>query len=140
MDDDRVVFTVYTTEGRYHDEGNTHTVNEILAVRRAGKWYLFKLIGMLANYFREDGWPEGAEVPMLLVKKGEPDRPNRRDADFELEFLVPIESMHAELVRCSESPEITECLVLSSRLDRFLKSVVNGGEKPCQTRPIQDTR
>ena len=80
---------------------------------------------MLANYFREDGWPEGAEVPMLLVKKGEPDRPNRRDADFELEFLVPIESMHAELVRCSESPEITECLVLSSRPDRFLKSVEN---------------
>ena len=66
---------------------------------------------------------------MIDAKKGTPDKPNRLDADFELRFIVPIEAMHAELVRCSESPAIAESLLIASRLRRFHNSIENRAKR-----------
>lgn len=96
-----------------------------MAIRRDEKWYVFKLFGVMTDQFRENTDAANDAVQLLHVKRGTEEMPNRRNADFELEFSVPFEKVHAELVRASESADIAESIVLADRLDRLRNSIVN---------------
>lgn len=130
VDENRVVFTVYSTEWSYHDDGDTTTVQDILAVRRSEKWYVVRLFGMLTHYFRgNDAESDKTKRPLLQSKNGAAGVPNRRNADYQLQFNLPIEFIHAELVECSKSKQMTECLALASQLQRHFKSVENQAKR-----------
>lgn len=125
IDADRRIFTIVSTGPSYHADGDMRIVQEIMAIRRSEKWYVFRLFGAMTNLFREStNTPHGA-VELLHVKRGTEESPNRRNADFELKFSVPFEKLHTELVRTSESVDIAECIVLADRIDRLRNSIVN---------------
>lgn len=121
VDNDRVVFTVLTTARSYHEDKDMHNVIQVLTVQRSGKWYVFRPFGLLTLALRE---PNG-QSPVLRVKRGSEQQPNRENADFEIEYLVPIEVIHEHLVRAANDPEIEQSLQLAQKLDRYYASVVN---------------
>jgi hypothetical protein len=129
VDADRVIFTILSTGLSYHHDGDMRIVQDLMAIRRAEKWYVFKLFGVMTNEFRENTDAANGAVALLHVKRGTEEMPNRRNADFELEFSVPFEKVHAELVRASESSDIAESIVLSDRLDRLRNSIVNRAKR-----------
>ena len=83
----------------------------------------------MTNRFRENTDVANGAVALLHVKRGTEEMPNRRNADFEVEFSVPVEKVHAELVRTSESSDIAESIVLDDRLDRLRNSIVNRAKR-----------
>ena len=129
VDADRIIFTILSTGPSYHYDGNMRVVQELMAIRRGEKWYVFKLFGVMTNQFRENTDAANGAVQLLHVKRGTEEMPNRRNADFELEFSVPFEKVHAELVRASESSDIAESIVLADRLDRLRNSIVNRAKR-----------
>ena len=129
VDADRIIFTILSTGPSYHDDGDMRIVQDLMAIRRAEKWYVFKLFGVMTNEFRENTGAANGAVALLYVKRGTEEMPNRRNADFELEFSVPLKKVHAELVRTSESMDIAESIVLADRLDRLRYSIVNRAKR-----------
>ena len=129
IDDDRVIFTIDSTALSYDHDGTNRTVEEIMAIRRLGKWHVFKPFGIMTMAFLNVASYQIETGPLLKEKRGTTESPNRLNADFELQFAVPFESVHAELVRCSESPETAECILLANRLERLKDSIVNRAKR-----------
>ena len=127
VDENRVVFTVLTTEKSYHDDGDIHNVREYLAIRRSGKWYIFRPFGLLSMVLREPGFAGVSEdqPPFLRVKRNSEETPNREDADFEVEYLVPLEVIHEHLVQLADDPGIEQCQQLAEKINRYFTSVGN---------------
>lgn len=124
VDDQRVVFTVLTTEKSYADE-HIHNVRQFLAVERSGKWYLFRPFGMLTQVLREMslGSNEAKSKSMLETKRSTPDSPNRENAEYEIQYHVPIEAIHECLTKAAKHPGFSKCRRLAEKLDRSLESV-----------------
>ncbi len=130
VDADRIIFTILSTGPSYHHDGDMRIVQELMAIRRGEKWYVCKLFGfVMTDLFRGHTTLANDAVELLHVKRGTEEMPNRLNADFELEFSVPFEKVHAELVRASESSDIAESIVLADRLDRLRNSIANRAKR-----------
>jgi len=129
VDADRIIFTILSTGPSYHNDGDMRIVQDFLAIRRSEKWYVFIPLGIMKHLFRMNTDAANGGVELLDVRRGTDEKPNRRNADFEMVFSVPFEKVHAELVRASESAEIAESMVLADRLDRLRNSIVNRAKR-----------
>lgn len=127
VDDDRVVVTVLTTEQSYHGLGDINIVRQYLTIRRSGRWYLFRPFGLITQWLREPlPLTEQDELPPLIgLKRNSEKTPNREDAIFEIEYMVPIEVIHEHLVLMAHDPAIEECQQVAEKLNRYYASVVN---------------
>lgn len=129
VDDDRVVFTVVSTSLGYDGEGTSSLVEEIMAIRRLGKWHVFKLFGVMTMMFLEGSLDEEDVGPLLREKQAPRELLPGLSADGEVEFVVPIELVHAEFVRSSESPETAAGQILANRLERLQNSINNRAKR-----------
>jgi ribosomal protein L17 len=131
VDDKRVVFTVLTTEKSYHKEKHIHNVRSFLAIQRSDRWYLFRPFGELTNLLCGiDPWQDTNEpVKLLQVHQSDDEHSNRKNADYELEYRLPIELIHEHLVEAASAPEIKGANQLASRLQRHYDSIVNRAKR-----------
>ncbi|PHQ34289.1 hypothetical protein CEE69_16020 [Rhodopirellula bahusiensis] len=131
VDDKRVVFTVLTTEKSYHEEKHIHNVRSFLAIQRSDRWYLFRPFGELTNLLCGiDPWQDTNEpVKLLQVHQSDDEHSNRKNADYELEYRLPIELIHEHLVEAASAPEIKGANQLASRLQRHYDSIVNRAKR-----------
>lgn len=131
VDDKRVVFTVLTTEKSYHEDEHIHTVRHFLAIQRSGRWYLFRPFGMLASLL-EGTIPTvdpKEKVPLLRVHRSSDERTNREDAEYEVEYLLPIELIHEHLVQAANDPKIKEYNQIAEKLRRCYDSIVSRAKR-----------
>ena len=129
VDEDRVVFTVVSTSLGYDDEGTNSLVEEIMAIRRLGKWHVFKLFGVMTVMFLEGSLDEEDVGPLLREKRVPRELPPGLSADGEAEFVVPIELVHAEFVRSADSPETAAGQIMANRLERLQNSINNRAKR-----------
>ncbi|MCR9206720.1 MAG: hypothetical protein NXI28_00720 [bacterium] len=131
VDDKRVVFTVLTTEKSYHEEKHIHNVRSFLAIQRSDRWYLFRPFGELTNLLCGiDPWQDTNEpVKLLQVHQSDDEHSNRKNADYELEYRLPIELIHEHLVEAASAPEIKGANQLASRLQCHYDSIVNRAKR-----------
>ena len=129
IDADRVVYTVLTTEGSYHDETDNILIRQFLTVRRSERWYVFRLFGMLYVNLSMSFENDGSMLHQIVESKrsGE-DQPLPHGADFELRYTVPIETIHAELVKAAKSTEARKNVERARNLDRFSRVVRHRAE------------
>ena len=133
IDADRVVFRVCRTGGKFSGEGDCQVVDEVLAVRRTDRWYLFYVIGYLNSAF-ESG-PFG-NLPTDLNSAASSDRSTvmslhdetessaiPEGVDYEKVFHVPIQVIHKELIVAARHPAIKECQQIQRRVDRSLRNL-----------------
>ena len=131
IDADRVVFRVCRTGGKFSGEGDCHVVDEVLAVRRTDRWYLFYVIGYLNSAF-ESG-PFG-NLPTDLKSAASSDRSTvmtlldetdssaiPEGVDYEKVFHVQIQVIHQEMIIAARHPAIKECQQIQGRVERSLR-------------------
>ncbi len=127
IDDSRVVFKTLTTQRSYHDDGTTRTVQEFLAIRSDRKWYVFRPIGMLIAYLRNDfGWSQtenGETLPGILQIERNIPIADGKTADFVVSYRVSIESIHKELAAVAKSEAAVKNLRSAERLRRLMRVV-----------------
>jgi len=124
VDDNRVVFTILTTEDSYHSDQTIHVVRLMLVNRRNGRWYVFRPFGMLYSILNSQEGPQGADY-VVGSKQDSKESPNRRGAEFEEVYSIPIESVHQGLVGAAETEAATTSVVMASKLSRHFQSVWN---------------
>lgn len=143
IDSNRVVFTVLTTEQSYHEDANIHNVRQFLTIRRSGKWYVFRPIGTLMICLREPSFmlqdeeagstavsvDEFAPVSLLRRFTGLTETPIREDADFEVKYFLPIETIHEHLVQAAQNPHIEKCEKFADQTRRYFSTVVNRAKR-----------
>lgn len=131
IDADRVVFRVCRTGGKFSGESDFRVVDEVLAVRRTDRWYLFYVIGYL-NSALESG-PFG-NLPTDLNSAASSDRSTvmslheetdssaiPEGVDYEKVFHVSIQVIHKELIVAARHPAIKECQQIQRQVDRSLR-------------------
>ena len=128
-----------TTEQSYHEDANIHIVRQFLTTRRTNKWYVFRPIGTLMICLREPSFmlqdeetgstavsvDEFAPVSLLRGFTGLTETPIREDADFEVKYLLPIETIHGHLLQAAQNPHIEKCEKLAEQMRRYFSTVVN---------------
>ncbi len=127
VDDKRVVFTVLTTEKSYHQDKHFQAVRHFLAIQRSDRWYVFRPFGLMLSLFA-GRMPEALrdkQLPVVRVHKPAAERKNREDAQFEVEYLLPIEVIHEYLVQAANDPKIKEYNQIADKLQRTYASIVN---------------
>ncbi|TWT74118.1 hypothetical protein [Allorhodopirellula solitaria] len=131
VDDKRVVFTVLTTEKSYHGEEHIHKVCQFLAIQRSDRWYLFRPFGMLSHLLqgRSPMSSSDEQLSLLLVHRPCDERTNREDADYELEYLLPIELIHEHLVAAAKDPKIKEYNEIAENVQRSYNNIVNRAKR-----------
>lgn len=124
VDDNQVVYTILTTEDSYHSDQTIHVVRQMLVNRRNRRWYVFRPFGSLYSILNSQEGPQGADH-VVDSKRDSKESPNRRGAEFEEIYSIPIESVHQGLVRAAETEAATSSVVMASRLSRHFQSVWN---------------
>jgi len=124
VDDNRVVYTILTTEDSYHEDKTNHIVRQMLVNRRDGRWYVFRPFGALYSLLNSQERPQGEEH-LVDARRNSTESPNRRNADYEEIYSIPIETVHQGLVRAAESEAATSSVVIASKLSRHFQSVWN---------------
>lgn len=126
---DNVVFTVIETKRSYHGQGLRRSINQIMAVRRSNKWYIFKLFGLQSPILEGEEMFGGIDsLKIIEGRKTDPEKSNLNlnvEVKGEVVYHVPIESIYKEFVRTSQTPEVNECQLLANRLNRVLTTITN---------------
>jgi len=103
-----------------------YATTTILAVRRENRWYLFHPFGTVLVILRgaeEFGYSD--ENVVLKSGRREEDDPQTDGTDFVIEYQVPIEVVHEELVGAAQSPNVASLLKNAQHLVRFQNGVKN---------------
>lgn len=135
IDADRVILRVCRTTGKFGTEGDNRFFDEVLAVKRETRWYLFYCIGYVNMAF---------ESPPLGDVPGDFDSPKASDAasvfsllheseshslpegiGYEKVFHIPIHVVHAEMIVAARHPAILECQHLQRRVERMQRNLQN---------------
>lgn len=124
VDDNRVVYTILTTEDSYHEDKTNHVVRQMLVNRRDGRWYVFRPFGTLYTLLNSQEGTQGEEH-LVDARQNSTESPNRRNADYEEIYSIPIETVHIGLVRAAQSEAAASSVAMASRLSRHFQSVWN---------------
>lgn len=126
VDERRVVFTVLTTERSYHEDKHIHILRHYLAVQRSGRWYLFRPFGLLSAVLRArmpTALPR-EQTAVMRVHEPSEKRQNTENADYETEYLLPIELVHEHLVQAAKGREIQQANKIAAELHRSVNYLV----------------
>jgi hypothetical protein len=103
-----------------------HLMDTILAVRRQERWYLFHPFGSifatLRNPSQDDDTDDkgvSEEKVVLKAERREEDDPQTPGTDYVVEYRVPIEVVHEQLVGAAQSPKVAKLLEEAQDLIRF---------------------
>ena len=158
LDENSIVFRNIRTARSYDFDGDNQVEQDLLAKRCDGRWYVFFLLGHMNWVFRDA--PSASEEnesapisqvrskPLVDIKNISSLDANPEDTDFTEILSVPIQEVHAELVKQSADPVLQECQrMLRDRevLRRSLESRLARGDfktfaewksakKPCDER------
>ncbi|MEZ6055277.1 MAG: hypothetical protein R3C01_01105 [Planctomycetaceae bacterium] len=138
IDDDRIVFDVETISQSYHDEGTVRTAQQYLAVRRDGRWRLFRPFGMMLVYLRSEevGQDDASESlddelydtskdqavlgALSILRKVDSDV---EGVDYKIVYHVPLEKIHEAMVEMSAKPEVNENIEMARNVNRFVSNL-----------------
>lgn len=120
INDEKIAFTVLVTEKSYHSEGDQTVIRELLCLQCNQRWHLFLNLGVMTQLLREFGSKEGLTEVLRSSKQ-----PLRENADYQVRYKVPLETIHQHIANLSRSPEIAELLKTAQAGHRHYKSVVN---------------
>ncbi len=141
IDDNTIVFRIKTTARSYHFDGDNQAEQDLLATRCDGRWYLFFLLGHMNWVFRDASLasehnespqisPAGSKPVLAVENISTPDsKPD--DTDFTVILNVPIQEVHAELVKQTSEPVLHECQRMlhdRQRMRRSLESRLARGD------------
>ena len=131
IDADRIVFRVCRTGRKVSGEGDCRMVDDVLAVRRADRWYLFYVIGYLNSAFESgplgniptDRNPAAASDRSTVMKlRAQTDSSAISEGvDYEKVFHVPIQGIHQELIVAASHPAIKDCQQIQEQVEGSLR-------------------
>ena len=120
-----VVWKVHSWHATKEDRFDYATTT-ILSVQRENRWYLFHPFGTVSPILQgavELGYPD--ENAILKTGRSEKDDPKTDGTDFVVDYQVPIEVVHQELVSAAQSPEVARLLENAQNLARFHNGLKN---------------
>ena len=132
-DDNTIIFRIRATARSYHFDGDNQAEQDLLATRCNGRWYLFFLLGHMNWVFRDAPLAsEQNEAAQISLARSEPvldiknismadSRPD--DTDFVVILNIPIQEVHAELVKQTADPVLHECQRILHERQRMRRSL-----------------
>ena len=119
LDENSIVFRIKKTARSYDFDGDNQAEQDLLAKRCDGRWYVFFLLGHMNWVFQDASLaPEQNESapispvcskPLLDIKNISRLESTPEDTDFIEILSVPIQEIHAELVKQTADPVLLEC-------------------------------